>query len=61
MAVLNNNYYILGEQIIMSSDMWVRVRMRVRVGFCCGHGDLSAFSCWEALENVTKYCWTVNP
>lgn len=29
---MNNNCHILGEQIIISSDMWVKVRMRVRIG-----------------------------
>lgn len=27
MVIMNNNCYILGEQIIISSDMWVRMRL----------------------------------
>lgn len=28
MVVMNNNCYILGEQIITNSDMWLRKRVR---------------------------------
>ena len=32
MVVINNNCYVLGEKIIISSDMSVRVRKGVRMG-----------------------------
>lgn len=55
MVVINNNYCILGEQIIISSDRWVRVRMRVRVCFCFWPwGRLGQSGCILLLGRIRK-------